>query len=155
MMTSEGTNDEHSIPQSVVATDIGRRGCALWKQFLEDRDWASVKRFYEEALMSDHDAMTAGRFPISGTGSNTSFWVGIVDSEQAAPSPDSGSFAAEGHARSHWREERATFLAEIAYLGANFSGLQRAPGLRTIAGVTLASERCYLHAPFIHYCTTL
>jgi tRNA pseudouridine(38-40) synthase len=37
-------------------------------------------------------------------------------------------------ARSHGRKERTTFLAEIAYVGTHFSGLQRHPGQRTVVG---------------------
>ena len=112
---------------------MGERGCPRWKRFLEERDWGAVSHFYSAALFSDRgeDAGPGYAFPVS-IGSNLSYWAG-----QAGGADEGGaerwSEERASHS-SHWRAERATYVAEIAYFGHRFSGLQRAPGQRTIVG---------------------
>ncbi len=124
-------------PRSVLATRdvfMGERGCPRWKRFLEERDWGAVAQFYSAALFSDQGegASLGHAFPVC-IGSNLSYWAG-----QAGGRTEGGAERwreERASHSSHWRAERATCVAEIAYFGRHFSGLQRAPGQRTVVGV--------------------
>ena len=110
------------------------RGCYEWKHFLEDRNWGAVKQFYARTLV-DSQAMHDGTFPLCDVGSDLTTWIGNVDGGDNPSAPANTLSAANMSAsNSHWRKGRTTWLAEIAYVGANFSGLQRAPGQRTVVG---------------------
>ena len=109
-----------------------------WKEFLAARDWHAVTRFYA-ATLTDPSAVHSGRFPARDVGSDVSHWTcgaggGSVHSSDDCSGLQAAAAGGKGHEASHWRKARATFLAEIAYVGGNFSGLQRVPGRRTIVG---------------------
>ena len=106
-----------------------------WKTFLEEgRNWRAISQFWAGSLVKD-----SALLPIRGAGSDVSHWVapeagtGFEEEQLVHPSA-SEWYAAPGFSNSHWRKERTTFLAEIAYVGEHFSGLQRHPGQRTIIG---------------------
>lgn len=121
---------------------MGARGCPHWKRYLEGRDWGAVAQFYHDSLLS-HPA----GFPVS-IGSDLAYWAAASPSAGQAE----GDAAAEGRGEywseerashaSHWRKERATYLAEIVYLGHHFAGLQRAPGQRTVVGTCVPLPKC-------------
>jgi hypothetical protein len=113
-----------------ASTFMGARGCPHWKRYLEGRDWGAVAQFYHDALLSE---VAPARFPVS-IGSDLAYWSGQADGEATAEGR--GEYWSEERAShaSHWRKERATYLAEIVYLGHHFAGLQRAPGQRTVVG---------------------
>ena len=115
---------------------MGARGCPHWKRYLEGRDWSAVSQFYHDALLSDCEGAAAG-FPVS-IGSDLAYWAGQAEGEAAAEGR--GEYFREERAShaSHWRKERATYLAEIVYVGHHFAGLQRAPGQRTVVGTCVS-----------------
>jgi tRNA U38,U39,U40 pseudouridine synthase TruA len=97
-----------------------------WKRFLEEgRNWRAISQFWAGSLVKN-----SALLPIRGAGSDVSHWV----APQSVHSSATEWYAAPGFSNSHWRKERTTFLAEIAYVGEHFSGLQRHPGQRTIIG---------------------
>ena len=134
------------------------RSCVEWKRFLENRDWSAVSNFFANILM-DPAAMRSGKFPVRDAGSNISHWSNATSEASAPVDAADANQGLNGHlhsvrraqeaaaqvgaeklaadpkgARSHGRKERTTFLAEIAYVGTHFSGLQRHPGQRTVVG---------------------
>ena len=113
----------------------GKDGMLKMKFFLEERDWGAVCSFYAETLL-DSEAMHSGKFPVIEAGSDVSFWTGQKSVEPERRVQGDAGHAVKGTLNTHWRKERATFLAEIAYVGVNFAGLQRHPGQRTIIGLT-------------------
>ena len=134
------------------------RSCVEWKRFLENRDWSAVSNFFANILM-DPAAMRSGKFPVRDAGSNISHWSNATSEASEPADAADANQGLNGHlhsvqraqeaaaqvgaekraadpkgARSHGRKERCTFLAEIAYVGTHFSGLQRHPGQRTVLG---------------------
>jgi len=92
---------------------------ADWKAFLAERDWRAVSAFWAARLVGD-----SVQLPMRDAGSDPSHWVTSGSEWLSSP----------GFSKSHWRQDRTTFLAEIAYVGECLSGLQRHPGQRTVIG---------------------